>query len=322
MPVTEFEIIRRYFQRQQTPRADVIAGIGDDAALLQVPDGDTLVVCMDTLVEGVHFSPSAPAAAIGHKSLAVNLSDLAAMGASPRWATLSVTLPGADPQWLEQFSQGFLRLADTHTVQLVGGDTTRGPLSITVQAHGTVPRGRALLRSGAQAGDRVYVTGTLGDAGLALRAAGQGDAALQRRLDYPQPCIAAGLLLRDYASAAIDVSDGLLVDLGHLLEGAGLGATLEIEVLPRSVAFIAYFKQSGVDHPEWFYQLPLMAGDDYELCFSVPPQDCAAMEQALAAAAIAVTAIGTIEAQSGVRCLDAQGDAYPVAETGYRHFQD
>ena len=173
MSDTEFDIIRRYFTRQDSNRGDVVTGIGDDAALLRVPAGMELVVCMDTLVDGVHFPGGTPATAIGHKALAVNLSDLAAMGAEPAWVTLSLTMPESDPDWLAAFSRGFFELADRYQVQLVGGDTTQGPLAVTVQAHGFVPAGQALRRQGAQAGDHIYVTGTLGDAGLALQRAAQ-----------------------------------------------------------------------------------------------------------------------------------------------------
>ena len=322
MSATEFEIIRRYFARQQLRRDDVLAGIGDDAALLQMPSGSELAVCIDTLVAAVHFPESTPAAAIGHKALAVNLSDLAAMGATPAWVTLSLTLPEYDPAWLEDFSQAFFRLADRYGVQLVGGDTTRGPLSITVQAHGFVPTGKALRRQGARPGDRIYVTGTLGDAGLALQLGDQADPALRERLDYPEPRVTAGQLLRDYASAAIDISDGLLADLGHLLEADGSGAAIDIDALPRSALFTSAMQQAGFTQPELFYTLPLSAGDDYELCFTVPAQFCEEMELALSKNTIDCTAIGVIQQQSGIRCHRANGDVYQAANRGYQHFGD
>jgi thiamine-monophosphate kinase len=315
MSGSEFEIIRRYFTRLQPQRKDVIAGIGDDAALLQVPTGRELVVSMDTLVAGVHFPETTPAAAIGHKALAVNLSDLAAMGATPAWVTLSITLPDNDPVWLEDFSQGFFHLADYYNVQLVGGDTTHGPLSVTVQAHGFVPGGCALRRVGAQVGDRIYVTGTLGDAGLALRQGDQADPALQQRLDYPKPRITAGQLLRDVASAAIDISDGLLADLGHLLEVDDLGASVNVDELPRSPAFIAATRQQPS-----FHELPLSAGDDYELCFTVPEGDCNEMEMALSSQSIEFSAVGVIEQEPGIRCHKTNGDLYQAATDGYQHF--
>jgi thiamine-monophosphate kinase len=269
---------------------------------------------------------STPAAAIGHKALAVNLSDLAAMGAEPAWVTLSLTLPDSNPVWLEDFSQGFFHLAGRFGVSLVGGDTSRGPLSVTVQAHGFVPAGRALQRSGAQPGDRVYTTGTLGDAGLALHSGDQADNALRRRLDYPEPRIEAGLVLRDYASAAIDISDGLLADLGHLLEteGAGLsmGAAIHVDALPRSALFTQMTQQPGFVQQDLYYALPLSAGDDYELCFTVPPDSCEEMAAALSNHAIACTAIGIIEQPPGIRCLKANGELYRPAGAGYQHFGD
>jgi len=315
MSDTEFDIIRRYFTRQVPDRRDVVTGIGDDAALLRVPAGMELVVCMDTLVDGVHFSAGTPAAAIGHKALAVNLSDLAAMGAAPAWATLSLTLPASDPDWLADFSQAFFKLADRYQLQLVGGDTTRGPLSVTVQAHGFVPHGQALRRQGAQPGDHIYVTGTLGDAGLALQSGEYAGNVLQQRLDYPEPRIAAGQLLRDYASAAIDVSDGLLADLGHMLAADDLGASLNIDELPRSAAFNEVTQPSAM-----FYELPLSAGDDYELCFTVAEGVCKAMEAALSNQSIDFTAIGVIEQEPGIRCHKADGGLYQPATDGYQHF--
>ncbi|MGD8630613.1 MAG: thiamine-phosphate kinase, partial [Gammaproteobacteria bacterium] len=239
MSETEFDIIGRYFRRQPVKRKDVLTGIGDDAAVLHLPVDRELLLCIDTLVAGVHFPAGTPAAAIGHKALAVNLSDLAAMGAEAAWATLALTLPEPDPVWLEAFSGGFFALAGRHRVQLVGGDTTRGPLTVTVQAHGFAPQGQALRRTGARPGDRIYVTGTLGDAGLALHLRDAAAAELRVRLDYPEPRLDAGSLLRGLASAVIDISDGLLADLGHLLEDKGLGASLQVDGLPRSRAFIA-----------------------------------------------------------------------------------
>lgn len=322
MPGDEFDIIRQHFTRQPVVREDVLLGVGDDAALLLVPAGAELVVCMDTLVAGVHFSDDTPAAAIGHKALAVNLSDLAAMGAEPAWATLALTLPDYHPVWLADFARGFFALADQYHVQLIGGDTTRGPLAVTVQAHGFIRNGKALRRTGAQPGDRIYVTGTLGDAGLALAlraAAGEG---LRRRLDYPLPRIEAGLALRRYASAVIDVSDGLLADLGHLLVDEALGARLDVDALPHSRAFLEAMEQPGPGPRPPYYELPLAAGDDYELCFTVPPQHCAAVEDRLGGLACGCTAIGVIEPQPGIRCYRRNGSDYQPASRGYLHFVD
>ena len=322
MSVDEFDIIRRHFVRPGPARDDVLAGIGDDAALLQVTPGHELVICTDTLVAGRHFPIDTPAAAIGHKALAVNLSDLAAMGAEPAWATLALTLPEYDADWMEAYMQGFFQLADTHHVQLIGGDTTRGPLSMTVQAHGFVPQGGALLRHGAQPGEHIYVTGTLGDAGLALLLAERAGPALRARLDFPQPRIEAGKKLRGLATAAIDISDGLLADLGHLLEADGLGASIETDLLPRSSAFEAGIRAAGQEATALGTELPLSAGDDYELCFTAA---AVAEQQVMATCATLTcgcTRIGLVEQQPGIRCLQAHATEYLPAMTGYNHFDD
>jgi thiamine-monophosphate kinase len=248
----------------------------------------------------------------------VNLSDLAAMGAEPAWLTLSVTLPVADADWLVAFARGLFRLADHYQVQLLGGDVTRGPLSVTVQAHGLVPRGGALLRRvGARAGDRIYVTGTLGDAGMALRQGVHAAPALRQRLDYPSPRIEAGLVLRARASAAIDISDGLLADLGHLLEVDGLGARLQLDALPHSVGF-----EAAVADQNESYEVALTCGDDYELCFTVPPGGCPDVEARLAGLPGGCTPVGVIEAQAGIRCERSDGSLWQAAGEGYQHFRD
>ena len=318
MSDTEFDIIRRYFTRQLPDRKDVVTGIGDDAALLRVPAGMELVVCVDTLVEGVHFPVGTSAAAVGHKALAVNLSDLAAMGAEPAWVTLALTLPAPDADWLDGFSRGFFKLADRFAVQLVGGDTTQGPLSITVQAHGFVPQGKALQRRGAQPGDHLYVTGNLGDAGLALLLRNDADKALQQRLDYPEPRLATGQALRDIASAAIDISDGLLADLGHLLAYAQLGASVSVDDVPTSAAFNAALQQ-GRDLTR-LRNLPLAAGDDYELCFTVPEDSLAQLDTVRSEFCCSCTRIGTVEKQAGIRCYTTDGAVYAAAVGGYEHF--
>ena len=321
MSGTEFDIIRRYFTRQPVKRKEVLAGIGDDAAVLRVPVDRELLLCIDTLVAGVHFPAGTSAAAIGHKALAVNLSDLAAMGAEAAWATLALTLPEPDPVWLEGFAGAFFALAGRHGVQLVGGDTTRGPLTVTVQAHGFTPHGQALRRTGAQPGDRIYVTGTLGDAGLALHLRDAAPAELRTRLDYPEPRLDAGSLLRGLASAAIDISDGLLADIGHLLEDNSLGASLQVDELPRSGAFNATLHDLDADPAGLYYELPLSGGDDYELCFTVPEHCCAEVERRLNALTCGCTAIGAIEAQPGIRCCLQDGGSYQPAGLGYLHFQ-
>ena len=316
--VNEFDLIRRYFAGQGPQRDDVPLGIGDDAALLAAPAGQVLATTVDTLQAGVHFPLEISAEDIGHKALAVNLSDLAAMGATPAWVTLALSLPAVDEDWLTGFARGFFALARQHGVQLVGGDTTRGPLSITVQAQGFVAQAEALTRAGAQVGDGVFVTGTLGDAGAGLAIA-QGvlyvqedcRASLLARLNRPTPRIAAGLALRGVATAAIDISDGLGQDLGHILAASGVGAELEIDSLPLSEALRA----SGVDSP---WRLAACAGDDYELCVTLPPGS----EQALTGLGCPLTRIGRIVAEPGLRWRDAAGNALDVPLRGYDHFAD
>lgn len=317
---SEFELIARYFSRSPVRRPDVALGVGDDCALLEVPAGQQLAVSIDTLVEGTHFARDADPYALGHKALAVNLSDLAAMGAEPAWATLALTLPAADEAWLAPFAAGFLALGEQHGVQLVGGDTTRGPRSITVQVHGFVARGRALRRDGARAGDLVYVTGTLGDAGLALLAqqglfVGLGTiAGLRERLDRPTPRLAEGRALAHVASAAIDISDGLAADLGHICGASGVGATLYLDRLPCSPAVQAYV--AGTD--DW--SVPLAAGDDYELCVTVPADRQAEVETLVGRLPAGLRWVGTIERAPGIRLVLPDGTLLDQAPAGYDHF--
>ena len=318
MPLSEFELIQRFFSPTGCCREDVLLGVGDDCALLQIPSGENLAVSIDTLVEGVHFHPDVDPELLGHKALAVNLSDLAAMGAVPAWATLALTLPRSDSAWLASFMRGFFTLADRHQVQLVGGDTTRGPLTISVQVHGFVPPGKALTRHTARAGDRIGVTGTLGDAGLALQqmaAVKPTSRYLRERLERPLPRLETGLALRGLANAAIDISDGLLADLGHICRRSGVGARLELQRLPLSVEVAEHVKKSG----EW--SLPLTAGDDYELCFSVPPARCQQAEAALGSLDGGLTWIGLIEQEPGVRCFGQDGCRIETGTGGYQHFQ-
>ena len=320
MPVSEFDIIRRYFEHHGPTRGDVALGIGDDAALLVPPAGQQLAVSVDTLVAGVHFPVQTAPEAIGHKSLAVNLSDLAAMGAEPSWATLALTLPTADEAWLAAFCAGFFALAREYGVALVGGDTTHGPLSITVQIMGFVPPGQALTRAGAKPGDGVFVTGTLGDAGAGLRVV-QGTLTtstiiadqFKARLDRPTPRVAAGLALRGLANAAIDISDGLAADLGHILDASGVGAELELAKLPLSDAL----QHCGLPEP---WRLAASAGDDYELCFTLPPEKEAEALARLSALGCPATRVGTITAEPGLRCRNAEGKVVTLAGTGYDHF--
>ncbi|MHC9085580.1 thiamine-phosphate kinase [Luteimonas sp. RIT-PG2_3] len=313
----EFDLIARIRARAAT-RGDVLFGIGDDAAILQVPEGQQLIVTMDALNSGVHFPADTAPADIGWKALAVNLSDLAAMAATPAWCTLSLSLPEPDAVWLEGFLDGFLGLAALHGVALVGGDTTRGPLSISVAAHGLVDRGQALRRDGAQVGDDIWVTGTLGDAAAALwqwRASAIADPWLRARLDRPMPRIGAGLALRGKAHAAIDVSDGLLADLAHVCRASGVGADIDAAALPASGPLIAAYPDAAARH-----LLQASGGDDYELCFTAPAQRGADIAAASASAGVAATCIGRVVAGSEVRLLDADGRVLRLPGKGFEHF--
>ena len=325
MPLSEFSLIDKFFAARKSLRPDVAVGIGDDAAVVDVPPGEQLVVAADTLVAAVHFPEATAPADIGHKALAVNLSDLAAMGARPAWATLALTLPAADEAWLAAFARGFFALAERTGVELIGGDTTRGPLTVSVQIMGLVPQGRALLRSGARPGDRIFVSGTLGDAGLALRLLERGgadasarDESLAARLDRPEPRVELGAALRGLATAAIDLSDGLLADLGHILERSGVGATLWVDRLPRSAAFCARVENAGA--PGW-YELPLSAGDDYELCFTVAAERAEAVRALSEELALPLTWIGEIESAPGLRCRHQDGRDFAPPSSGYEHFR-
>ncbi|MFQ5643874.1 MAG: thiamine-phosphate kinase [Thiogranum sp.] len=318
MTVSEFDIIERYFRRRSGQRDDVVLGIGDDAALLQVPADRQLVVAMDTLVAGRHFLSQTAAYDIGWKALAVNLSDLAAMGARPAWATLSLTMPAVDEDWLEGFANGFFQLAGRYQVALVGGDTTRGPLSVTVQVHGLVERGSALRRAAARAGQQLFVTGTLGDAACALQALRAGEETppdLLQRLNRPEPRVDFGLALAGSEAAAIDVSDGLLADLGHMLEASQCGAALWIDRLPRAPD-IASSGNDGV------LACQLYGGDDYELCFSVDADRVEALGRRAQQLQLPITGIGVIESQPGIRCTRDDGSLYTPQGTGFDHFRD
>ncbi len=318
--MNEFELIRTYFARQPVQRADVVLGIGDDAAILAPPPGKQVCVTTDVMVSGVHFLSDADPVALGHKALAVNLSDLAAMGAEPAWFTLNLTLPEVKETWLEQFCKGLFALACQYNVQLVGGNTSRGPLAIAIEAQGFVPEGRALLRSGARAGDRVYVTGELGDAGLVLQhELGKGrlpDAvfeAIADKLHRPTPRIPEGMALRDIAHSAIDISDGLLADLGHILEASHVGARLFLANIPVSPAYRDHIKEAGWD-------MALTNGDDYELCFTVPEKNIVALEKLQFPCGF--HCIGQIEQAHGLRITDESGKPYRPRQTGHDHFAE
>lgn len=317
MALGEFDLIRRYFAGRRARQAGTLLGVGDDCALLDCGGAQSVAVTVDTLVSGVHFLPDVAPERLGHKALAVNLSDLAAMGAEPRWATLALTLPSVDEAWLAAFVEGLYALADQHGVDVVGGDTTRGPLSITVQAMGVVPPELALRRSGARPGDAVYVSGPLGSAGLGLKLRlGQVvDAAPDAidALECPEPRVALGRLLRGLASACVDVSDGLAADLGHILAASGAGAVVDYARVPLAESVRRHVAVTG----DW--RLPLNAGDDYELCFTVPPDRESLLAQRLAEAGLAAFPIGRIEPEPGLRlCRD--GQRLELASLGFQHF--
>jgi thiamine-monophosphate kinase len=318
----EFELIQRYFSSLGSARADVLLGVGDDAAILRVPEDADLAAAVDTIVCGRHFPEGSDARSIGHRSLAVNLSDLAAMGAHPTWAMLSLTLPKAEPEWLEAFARGFDDLARAHQVMLVGGDTTAGPLAVSVQIMGHVPRGTALRRGGGRDGDVLVVTGTIGDAsaGLALVTGGLAtdDAAaaseLRRRFEYPTPRVDFGLAARGLASAAMDLSDGLAGDLPKLAAASGLGAHVDVERLPLSRAL------ASVAGRERARDFQLGGGDDYELLLAVPPARFEALALRATALNLTLTPIGELRRGNAVHWVLA-GRSYVAAVEGYSHFR-
>lgn len=322
MSCGEFELIARYFNRETRRRRDVDTGIGDDCALLNVPDKQSLAISTDTLVEGVHFLRDIHPADLAYKALAVNLSDLAAMGAAPAWLTLALTLPQVDERWLAAFSDSLFELLDYYDMQLIGGDTTRGPLSLTLGIHGFVPQGRALKRSGARPGDGIYVTGTLGDsaAGLSLlqhhqrvHDPVQHEALIKRHL-RPMPRILQGQALRGLASAAIDISDGLIADLGHILHASGCGARVNLDALPLSAALRDGFE------PEQQRRWALSGGEDYELCFTVPEMNRGALDVALGHLGVPFTCIGQIVTSSESLTLLENGNAVAWHHKGFDHF--
>ena len=318
--MNEFALIRRYFADAAIARADVALGIGDDCAVLSPPPGMRVALTTDTLNAGIHFPVDTDPYAIGFKSLAVNLSDLAAMGATPAWFSLNLSLPEVREDWLASFSQGLFALAQTYNVQLIGGDTTRGPLSIGVTALGFLPADKALTRAGARVGDRVYVTGSLGDAALAL-AVLKGKLTLDEqhrphvlaRLNRPQPRVAEGAMLRDLASACIDISDGLVADLGHVLAASNVGARIDLRRLPISAAYASVFAEFG-------WAPAITHGDDYELCFTLPAAQQPAFDRLLPRFACGFTHIGDIEAEPGLRLVDASGPVPLPARVGFDHF--
>ncbi|MGZ8225932.1 MAG: thiamine-phosphate kinase [Methylovulum sp.] len=314
VPISEFALIQRFFSRRPIKNSSTHLGIGDDCALLSIPDGYELAITTDTMVENVHFFADADPEQLGHKLLAVNLSDLASMGAKPISVTLALTLPNIDENWLAAFAKGFLKLADHYSVDLIGGDTTSGPLTLTVQAMGLAPCGQALLRSEAKPGDFIYLTGSLGDAGLGLKikqgyACANPNIAL-KRFNQPDPRIDEGLALSGIANACIDVSDGLAGDLGHILEQSHVGACLDWDALPLSDAVLSYIQDTG----DWC--MPLVAGDDYELCFTVSAEKNTEFK---ASCKFPCTKIGVIEPILGLR-LNKAGNIQPLKVKSFEHF--
>lgn len=317
---SEFDLIARYFTR---PAPSAKLGVGDDAALIAVNPGFELAISTDMLVAGTHFFPDVDPVALGHKALAVNLSDMAAMGAVPRWALLSLSLPQADEVWLKQFSSGFLALADEYGVELIGGDTTRGPLIISVTILGEVEAGRALRRDAAQADDDIWVSGELGGAAMALQCVSGGlpleadeEALCLERLHRPLPRVGLGCALLGMANAAIDISDGLIADLGHILERSHLGAEVHLASLPLAEAASKRLEQAGV------MRAVLAGGDDYELCFTAPREQAAAIMRVAEKTGVPITRVGRITQGAGLRLLGEAGQALSVQMTGFDHFAE
>lgn len=315
--MSEFSLIERIRQRAITHDPSVVIGIGDDAAVLTPAPGHELVMTTDTLNAGIHFDPALEASLLGRKALAVNLSDLAAMGAMPAWALLSLSLPDDDSSWIDRFLDGFLDLATGFEVSLVGGDTCSGALSVTVTAIGQVKPGRAIRRDGAQPGDLVVVSGVLGDAALALsqlNTAQPVDESLLSALHSPLPRVALGRALVGNASAGIDISDGLSADLGHICEASGCGARIELGRLPSS-----QFMQNLEEHTRW--NLQLSGGDDYELCFTLPAQKEVQLAGISRAAGLPLSVIGRITSEIGMRFITASEEEFKPDRKGYEHFR-
>jgi thiamine-monophosphate kinase len=318
--MSEFKLIERirnlFARQQQACRYPAVLGIGDDAAVLAVPADKHLLVTTDTLVSGVHFFAEDKPADIAVKALAVSLSDLAAMGAEPAWFFLAVTLPSQDPEWWDQFSQGLLEMATAAGIQLAGGDTTQGPLSVNITAMGLVQQGQALRRDGAKPGDLVLVSGQPGLAALALQQKLAGKIAHPQALlalQRPQPRLALGQTLLRLASACVDVSDGLAADLGHILVASDCGAEVYLDSLPQSAAF------DGLDETQR-WALQLSGGDDYELCFTAPPEHEQAVMNLQQKAGVAVHVIGRITAARGLKLLQPNGEEFSLGRSGYEHF--
>lgn len=311
MALAEFNLIKQYFTRPAQHRSTQLS-VGDDCALLAVPEGYHLAITTDTMVEGVHFFPDIDPEQLAYKLVAVNLSDLASMGAEPVAITLALTMPKVDADWLHAFATGLFSLADKHGIDLIGGDTTSGPLTLSIQAMGLTPQHQALKRTAAKVGDLIFVTGHIGDAGLGLKIKqgyrGDNDSIALQRFNMPEPRIQEGLLLRSLANACIDISDGLAADLGHILTGSRVGAVLDYHKLPLSKPVRDYIAGTG----DW--QMPLVAGDDYELCFTVAAEHVEKLE-------IPCTCIGEIVEQAGLNIM-RNGEPAVLKNSGFEHFYE
>ncbi|MGE3920809.1 MAG: thiamine-phosphate kinase [Gammaproteobacteria bacterium] len=313
MALKEFEIIKKFFQSYSTKRSDVILGSGDDCALVKIPNDQLCAITTDTLVSGIHFHENMAPEAIAYKSIAVNLSDLAAMGAQPCWITMALTMPSIDENWLARFSSSLSMILNDYGVQLIGGDLTKGPLSVTVQAQGIIPPSKAMQRNKAKPGDQIYLTGEIGLASLGVASLNQQIQLAEddlkmavHALQYPIPRVSEGIKLRDIAHAAIDISDGLLADLHHILEASQVGAEIDLKKIPMSPIVKKYYS------PHQAYELALTGGDDYELCFTAPSSSALALQSFFC--------IGKITEALEFKVLDEQGKDFSVTQKGYEHF--
>ncbi len=321
MTTGEFNLINKYF-KSPSNRKEVLLGIGDDCAIVSVPKDKQLAITTDTLVDGVHFPSGTSPEDIACKAVAVNLSDLAAMGAEPAWLTLALSLPRVDESWIQSFSDSFRKTAEKYHVQLIGGDTTQGPLSMTVQAMGFVEPDSIMRRDGARPGDAVYVSGTLGDAAAGLRILQQGQSVdtnsawLVNRLNRPQARVALGLKASSYCKCAIDLSDGLAADLGHVLEASHCGATVNVDSIPLSHQLVEY----STDRNDVDWEMVLSGGDDYELCLVVSAENENRLMQTASELSLPLTRIGVIEAHNSLNIVDNTGAKYLLDRGGYEHF--
>lgn len=317
--MNEFDVISTYFKSLSSAKSHVIFGIGDDAACVRVPPQHDLLISTDTLVSGVHFLSHWDPYDIACKAVMVNVSDMAAMGATPLWITLALTMPTCDESWLQRFSEGLRDSLNPYQLALIGGDTTKGPLSITITIHGTVPEGRAVRRSGAKPNDVIYVSGTLGAAALAVAFLSRDDtdkndyALSMNALLHPIPRVDLAPLLQTYASAAIDISDGLLADLQHICVASGVGARLSWDSIPVNALVTKYFGSNAID-------FALRGGDDYQLCFTVDPHRELTFLASLKECGLSCHRIGEIEAKPGIRAVDANGNTLSLTISGYSHF--